>query len=173
MDKSRVLGVYCYCKECSNVKGKAWIVENPEKRREIAKKHDTWYRAANKDKIHEYNKLHYKIHRESFEKASARRRARLAEVEHEEYTSQIILDTWGTDCHICGEAIDLTAPRSVRYEGWENGLQLDHVIPISKGGPDIISNVKPSHGGCNRSKGDKLMSMITEITAEVALEEAI
>lgn len=36
--------------------------------------------------------------------------------------------------------------------GWEDGLHLDHVVPLSKGGPDLITNVKPSHARCNLAK---------------------
>ena len=172
-DKNRKSGRYPHCKPCTNAITKKWRLDNPEKRREIARKHDTWYRAENKDKIKAYNQKRYAETSEAWYAASRRRRARMAEVEHEEYTTQVILDTWGIDCHICGEAIDLDSPRSVRYEGWEKGLQLDHVIPISKGGGDTISNVKPSHGGCNRIKGDKLMDMTTTPVLIPMLEEAL
>ena len=64
----------------------------------------------------------------------------------------------GTDCHICGLPIDFSAPRQSFAPGWEKGLQLDHVIPLAKGGSDHIENVKPSHGMCNLIKGDKVAS---------------
>ncbi|WP_460381691.1 hypothetical protein [Staphylococcus aureus] len=35
-------------------------------------------------------------------------------------------------CYLCEVPINLTAPRSARQEGWEYGLHLDHVTPISK-----------------------------------------
>jgi 5-methylcytosine-specific restriction endonuclease McrA len=170
IDRNRKGGKYPYCKPCASRKGKEYRVANPEKRKETSKKCDKSYRSKFPEKIKAYNKKRYAETSEAWEAASRRRRARLSEVEHEEYTLQVILDTWGTDCHICGELIDLDAPRSVWYEGWEKGLQLDHVIPISKGGNNTISNVKPSHGGCNRRKGAKLMSMIIEpIVEEMAV----
>ena len=64
----------------------------------------------------------------------------------------------GGNCHICGMQIDFSAPRSSRFPGWEYGLQLDHVIPLTKGGSDQLINVKPSHGFCNRAKGNKIMT---------------
>jgi 5-methylcytosine-specific restriction endonuclease McrA len=63
------------------------------------------------------------------------------------------LNKWGSDCHLCKKPIDLQAPRATFQQGWESGLQLDHVIPISSGGPDTLENVKPSHGKCNIAKG--------------------
>jgi len=52
--------------------------------------------------------------------------------------------------------IDLNAPRRVGIEGWELGLHLDHVIPLSKGGYDTIDNIRPTHGICNIRKGARL-----------------
>ena len=64
----------------------------------------------------------------------------------------------GTSCHICKLPIDFSAPRRAFMPGWEYGLQFDHVIPLTKGGSDQIENVKPSHGLCNLSKGNKIVS---------------
>jgi 5-methylcytosine-specific restriction endonuclease McrA len=85
-----------------------------------------------------------------------RRRAHKLNNGVEVYTELQVLETYGTDCHICNGPVDMSAPRSTWYPGWENGLQIDHLIPISKGGPDVLSNVRPSHGKCNKSKGARL-----------------
>ena len=71
---------------------------------------------------------------------------------------QEVLDKYGSKCHICNKEIDLLAPRKVGVNGWEMGLHLDHIVPLSKGGSDDISNVMPSHGLCNLRKKDKLRS---------------
>ena len=165
-DKSRKDGLYVYCKPCTNFLTKKWRLDNPEKRRAIALKHDIKYRAENKDKIKEYNKKHYSENKEVFDAASRRRRARLANVETERYTDALILETYGTDCHICGDAIDMLAPRVSTQKGWELGLQLDHVIPISKGGPDLIVNIKPAHGKCNSAKRAKISTVETKVVIE-------
>lgn len=68
-----------------------------------------------------------------------------------------ILKKYGTDCHICKKPINLNAPRQVGKPGWENGLHIDHVIPLSKGGPNTIENTKPSHGYCNITKNATLI----------------
>ena len=62
---------------------------------------------------------------------------------------QSVLDKWGTNCHICGEAIDLKANRQTNPKG----LHLDHVIALKNGGHHTLENVKPSHVFCNLSKG--------------------
>lgn len=81
-----------------------------------------------------------------------RRRAIKFGVDTEWYSPQQILELYGTDCHICNKPIDLNAPRQVGKPGWENGLQIDHVHPLSKGGSDTVDNLRPAHGYCNNIK---------------------
>ena len=50
-------------------------------------------------------------------------------------------------CHICGEPIDYTLPYLHPRE-----FVVDHVIPLSKGGPDDLSNKKAAHRDCNSKK---------------------
>jgi 5-methylcytosine-specific restriction endonuclease McrA len=47
----------------------------------------------------------------------------------------------------------MSAPRATGKAGWEMGLQIDHIIPIARGGADKLENVKPAHGLCNIKKG--------------------
>lgn len=78
-----------------------------------------------------------------------RRRAARRNNGYEIYTEDEVLSLYGTSCWLCGVEIDLDAPRRAGIPGWEFGLQVDHVILISKGGPDTLENVRPSHGYCN------------------------
>ena len=75
-----------------------------------------------------------------------------------QYSMYEILFSHGKDCHICDMPIDFYSPRKCGFPGWENGLQLDHVIPLSRGGSDQIENVKPSHGKCNLIKGNRILA---------------
>ena len=84
-----------------------------------------------------------------------RRRARKYAVAHEPYSEADVLEKWGTCCHLCGEEVDLNAPRSVGVVGWERGLHLEHVVDLALGGSDTLDNVKPSHGKCNLRKPKK------------------
>lgn len=77
-------------------------------------------------------------------------------VKTEKYTYAEVLNLYGTNCHICLDPIDLNAPRNVGRDGWEKGLHIDHVIPMSKGGEDTLFNVRPSHAKCNIIKNDKI-----------------
>ena len=115
-----------------------WSVENPEKFKESQNK----WRKNNSEKIAAKNR---------------RQRAIKAGAISEPYTSKQLLDLYGAVCHICNKEIDLNAPKkSIGEEGWENGLHLDHAIPLSKGGTDTINNVKPAHALCNLSKSNGL-----------------
>jgi len=72
------------------------------------------------------------------------------------YTEADVLDRYGADCHVCQTPIDLKANRQVGKPGWKNGLHIDHLVPILRGGPDTLENVRPAHGLCNISKGAKV-----------------
>lgn len=86
------------------------------------------------------------------------RRAKIYENGTEPYTKQDVIDKWGTNCHLCGVAINWeTHSHPKGGPGWEAGGQLDHVVPISRGGEDKLANVKPIHSLCNMRKGSKLM----------------
>jgi len=69
-----------------------------------------------------------------------RRRSRLASVESEPFSRTEIINRDHRMCHICGKLV-------------EDDLELDHLIPISQGGPDTRANVKVAHRECNRRKG--------------------
>lgn len=161
---------------------KKWAAENPDKVREYEKRYwdknpdklkdklarnDKKYRERHPEKVRarrkkwednnpEKVKAKAKRYRDSHPNKARddarRRKALLLGVVSEKFTEQDIFDRWGTDCHICGKAVDLDAPRQVGITGWEQGLHLEHVVPLKAGGPDIVENVKPSHGLCNLKK---------------------
>ena len=83
-------------------------------------------------------------------------KARKRNNNYEFYTEQQVLDAYGFLCHLCGIAIDMTAPRRSGLKNWEMGLHIDHVIPLSKGGADSLVNVRPSHGLCNSKKNNNI-----------------
>lgn len=93
--------------------------------------------------------------------ASRRRRAKIRNQGFEFFTEKDVIEKYGIVCHLCNNIIDLNAPRGGRGAGklglnWQNGLHIDHVIPISKGGSDTLDNVRPSHAKCNLSKGNRI-----------------
>ena len=134
--------------------GRLWRLANPEKAREMAR-NDYQRHMSKRKETH----AAWKANNPDLVQVHARkRRATMQNAPSEPYTVQNILDAHGTNCHICKEPIDLSAPRSVHKEGYQKGLHLDHVIPLSKGGSDLIENVKPSHAQCNIRKRDRLVA---------------
>ena len=118
-----------------------WRENNRERAREISKAWDL----KNPDYVRNRNN-----------KSARTRRASLAGVEREEYTTDQVVEKYGDMCHLCSEKIDMGAPRNIGGgDGWRLGLHLDHVIPISKGGSDTVDNVRPAHAICNLTKSNK------------------
>ena len=136
----------------TNERTRDWRKKNPEK----AVKASRGWHSKYPERSKELHKAWMSSNPEKTLGANRVRRARKAGVSSEPYTVRQILDLYGTDCHLCDEPIDLKLPRQVGKEGWQLGLHLDHEIPLSKGGSDLIENVKPSHAICNMRKWSSL-----------------
>ena len=108
------------------------------------------YRAENLDHV---RKIEYEYRLKYPEKKKAKDFSRYARKKNapvvEIVTTQMVLNRWGTDCHICKEAINLEANRQTD----SLGLHLDHVIALINGGEHTLDNIKPSHVFCNLKKG--------------------
>lgn len=88
--------------------------------------------------------------RPSSTKASdARRRAVKRGLTAERFTNQEIFERDDWCCGICGRKVDPT-------RRWPDLLSasLDHVIPLSAGGPHTRANSRCSHLGCNSRRQD-------------------
>ena len=85
-----------------------------------------------------------------------RRQATIKNNGFSKYTFEDIVEKYGTACYICKLEIDFNAPRQSNKKDWELGLHIDHFIPVSRGGPDTIENVRPSHAICNLRKSNSL-----------------
>lgn len=58
----------------------------------------------------------------------------------------------GLNCYLCNELIDMTLARTSKY-----GATIDHVVPLSRGGLDELSNLRLAHWVCNSKKSNKLV----------------
>lgn len=141
-----------------------WRKENPERQAAANKR----YYEANREKIIAHNKAIYEKNREKIlaykkatydpevnrqrynpdvhRKAKAKRRAAMygnnsviANVTFDE----ICIRDLGV-CGICGEAV------------MENTPELDHIIPLAKGGAHEPENIQFAHRACNRGKSARL-----------------
>jgi hypothetical protein len=137
-----------------------WRLAHPERKKEQAKR---W-----EEKNPEYYQKYYQKNEERIRarvkkwgeenpelKASydRKRRAIKYATRSEPYTDSQALEKWGTVCYLCNEEIDmLVSGRPGHEQGWEKGLNLDHVIPLTSGGTDTLDNVRPTHAICNLKK---------------------
>jgi len=62
-------------------------------------------------------------------------------------TRDAVFKKYGERCVECGSYIDLT---------------MDHIIPVSKGGEDIIENLQPLCKSCNSKKGNKISTVASK-----------
>lgn len=181
-DRVKKDGLRGVCKLCDRAKSSKWAKENPEKARARSRKSQASYRkrnpdktkednkkfresnpdyqknwqSANRDKQREYAKKNY--YQSGKAKSLARnrkRRAILANCESEPYSIEDVLQKYGDVCYLCGERIDLDAPRWTKHDGWERGLHIEHVVDLAVGGTDTLKNVRPSHGICNLKKSKR------------------
>lgn len=155
------------CKTCQAKIARLSRAENPAASRtaiqkyrkshpEVIARRDAKYYIKNKERLNEKTKTWRTDNPEKYAELNRRkervRRARKFDNGSLPYSEQQVLELHGALCHLCKTEIDLTAPRSPGVDGWENGLHIDHVLPLSKGGADILDNVRPAHGLCNLQK---------------------
>lgn len=133
-----------------------WAKENPDKRKNIVHNYYEKHKERLLNIVSKWRKLHPKSTRKytknwmkthpfkSVEYNNKRKAMKLdvggviSDVEWER-----LLETHNYTCLCCGR-------NDVK-------LTLDHVIPLSKGGRNVIENVQPLCGSCNSSKGAKII----------------
>ena len=138
-----------YCKKCDAERNRRYYQKNKEK--ENFRRHK--YYRDNKEFSTEFIKRWKENNPDAVKAAGNRRRARKNNADSDGWTESHALQMYGNNCHICNKKIDLSASRWTGRGNWEYGLHFDHVIPLSKGGPNTIDNIRPAHGICNISKG--------------------
>ena len=159
-----------YCKSCKKEKSKAWRQNNKDyyknyylKNKDKIDKYQKNYNEMNPEKHLQNSRVYAKNNPEYVKSWKINNKEKLREYNrkrealkrgngHEPYTEQDVLLIYGTSCNECKLPINMLAPRQTGLDGWESGLQIDHFVPISKGGPDTLENVRPTHGLCNLRK---------------------
>ena len=142
------------CLECRafvNARSKSYYHANKEKFTAAKKR----WQLNNLDKFRTYNRKSYQKNPSKAIIRSRNRKIKMMGNGTAPYTLEQVLDKYGAVCYLCEVAIDLSLPRKIGIDGWEMGLHLDHIIPVSKGGQDSLDNVAPTHAICNLNKRDE------------------
>jgi hypothetical protein len=126
---------YARTSEKAKADAKRWASEHPEK---VAGRIQRW-NAENPEKTRAA-KQHYK--RSDAGRSKARlRQLRMAGLDAEYLSRQMIWERDSGLCHLCGEPAE------------PHNWHLDHVIPLARGGSHTYDNVAVSHPSCNLRKG--------------------
>lgn len=125
-------------RERSRETSRKWREANLEKTREDSRR----WREANLERVQENERRYRQANPEKIREKCRRRRAREngAEGNFTEAQFQVLCEYYGSVCIACGSTRHLTR---------------DHVILLTKGGSDNISNIQPLCRSCNSSKGAK------------------
>ena len=151
-------------KEARQAYMKNYYAANRERIREISRLNGLRWRSRNREKIrarqranrckNRIEKLQYERQwrRRNPDKVKAtnhRRRAHLAGVPVEPFPREWLMEQFRRQegrCYLC-----------LRRFGSKLRLTLDHVIPLSKGGPHSPANAMLACGSCNSRKGNKVV----------------
>jgi 5-methylcytosine-specific restriction endonuclease McrA len=147
-DSSRKSGLNPRCKQC--------ISDYNQKNKDTLIQRSIDWRNSNRERFNEYRLEYNKKNKNKINEISriSRRKRRALKLQNgfEKYSESQVINKYGIICYLCNKEIDLSAARRVGVNGWELGLHIDHFIPLSKGGPDTLENVRPTHGLCNVKK---------------------
>lgn len=155
------------CKKCQSKRAKVSYEKNKHKRDYKA------YYEANKERKREHSRKYYQSNREAIlakhrkyrqtpegKKAMNRARSQRKQMMKENagipYTREIVIerDKMGGKypiCCLCDKLIkDI------------NDVHMEHLVPISMGGPDCFTNVGSAHSVCNLSKTKEAIELTTE-----------
>ena len=133
-------------KEAEKIRKKKWVQENPELN---AQQTERW-RQRYPERVAEVNKRTYEKNKIKFFERNMRRKAMQLEAQVGTVNYKEILSRDNYICHICGGVIQ------------PNDVHFDHVIPLARGGPHSMDNIKVAHSFCNLSKGSMMMDEYSE-----------
>jgi len=159
-----------HLKALNRERSRRWRKSHPKRKKEQAQKwldknpeYYSDYYKDNAEHVKERVKI-YNLNNPSMKRESdRRRRVKKYKTRGEIYTEKEVIELWGTNCYICSQPIDFNVSGRPGYkEGWENGLNVDHVIPFIAGGTDTLDNVRPTHAICNLKKHASIIESITK-----------
>ena len=174
------LGLTSICKECQNIKNKEYHIKNREQHIQYCKQ----YYQDNKESFYKpYDPEYYQNNREQMLERCKEWRIKNPEQHRENSRKYTLLkfnsEGWhdetdwifikklsGYKCLCCGGV-----EGELDVKGVVIKLTEDHIIPLSKGGPDWIDNIQPLCQRCNSIKGVKIIDYRSPELTEQILEQ--
>lgn len=132
------------CLHCGDIVYSKYVFLHPTCRKEYAKIKKEWYRQTDSYKR---NKKAAKSKRKALERGAG-----VAELINPDF----ILERDKYRCYICG----IKTPKKLRGTFEDNAPEVDHIIPLSKGGLHVESNLRCSCRKCNGLKSDRIYQLI-------------
>ncbi|GAA4439432.1 HNH endonuclease [Phytohabitans houttuyneae] len=126
-------------RETARERSREWRRANPERATASVR---AWY-ATNRERVREYRRRYRASNRDVVRAANSRRKALHKNAPVNDLTARQwreIKAVYRFRCAYCRRRLPLT---------------IDHVVPLSKGGPHTASNVVPACQRCNSRKGDR------------------
>ncbi len=137
--QSKVTGYYDNdCKRCARKRALAHRHANLERSRENSRR----YYHENPDLVNTRTIMRRDIERSG-------------QAEGDEIDRREVAEMFGWICQLCSEPID----PSINHRKWDckpMGVSLDHIVPLTRGGLHVWSNVQPAHLVCNERKQNRM-----------------
>ena len=132
-------GLQYKCKICDKKISAEWLLNNYEHMRKL---NANWYA---KNAEHDRNKTKEWRNNNPEKTRLQNLRYRTSKAKNGVYkiSKKYLLNLYSSSCYVCGSKSD---------------IEVDHIIPISRGGTHSEGNLQPLCRSCNASKGAKTMS---------------
>lgn len=132
---------------------KKWKKENPEKVKKIERRRrernveyererKREYYQKNKEKMSIWQKHYRKENSEQYSKYRRNRTARKKNASGDGVMLSELIQTHGSSCYLCNK---------------NSATDIEHLIPLSRGGTNHVDNLRPACRSCNSKKGTKTL----------------
>lgn len=147
------------CSKCGNLKTLDCFSKRKQLRdgyrsqcKSCDKVHNDIYKLENKQLISEQRKCYRVKNKALIAASNKQRKARKLNNQYEKINPEFFWNTQLGFCQLCFKKIN----RGIKFPDLYSGV-LDHIIPLSKGGGHLYSNMQLAHNICNMKKGSKLI----------------
>lgn len=162
--KGKPLGIRYTCKQCDANFSKKWKSENPNYQAEYYQKNKTQillrmktHRLENLDAKRRSARVYAQLNKEKMSKTNADWVRSNPEKNRAKKARRRALEIQAQAFFISSKQIEKLYLQKCIYCGSAGPIELDHVIPISRGGSHSLGNLVSACRPCNRSKGNKMI----------------